>query len=191
MSDMTRAFFEVNEDFLYSDYDVFVTDSSKEVRDLEEIRTLLQPAMQNGATLLDAAHILSSENVTQIKEKLAEIEERREQLMQQQSQMEQQQAQMEAELKSEELRIKEEDSIRDSQTDILVAEIQAASKESGEEGTSDVMKIQLDKEKIQRDAELKSKQINEDIRKNKVAEKQRQEEIAIKRKQANKPNKTK
>jgi hypothetical protein len=189
MNDMSRMFFEVNDDFLYSDFDVFISDSSKEARDVEEIRQLLQPAMQNGATLMDAADILSSENLSEIKGKLEEIEKRKNELMAQQSQMEQQAAQQEMALKANEMRIKEEDSIRKSETQIIVAEIAAESREAGDEDNTP--QIDLQREKIKADSDIKSKQVQETIRSNKVAEKQRQQEIAIKKTTANKPNKTK
>ena len=189
LDDMSRVFLEIDEDFLYSDFAVFVSDSTKEVMDIEQIKTLLQPAMQNGASLLDAAEILSSENLSEIKSKLEEIEKRREEMMMAQQQAEQAVSEQELVLKQEELRIKEEDSIRDAETSIIVAEIGAGSKEGGSIEDNSAQ-LQLQREKMQKDAELKDKQIKEDIRSNKVAEKQKQQEIAIKRKQANKPNST-
>ena len=195
LNDTSRMFFEINEDFLYSDFDVFLSDSTKETRDIESIKTLLQPAMQGGASLLEAAEILSSDNVTQIKNKLAEVEKKKEEMMAQQAQAEQQQVELEIQLKVEENRIKEEDSIRRSETQIVIAQIKAASVEGdGEENedSSEAEKLRLQNKKQESDSKVKRDQLMEDIRKNKVAEKQKQEEISIKRTQAkNKPNKTK
>lgn len=187
MPDATRIFLDITEEFLYSDFDIFLSDSTKEHQNIEALRTLLQPAMQNGATLLDVADILTSDNLTEIKNKLREVERKREEAEKAQADQEQQQLQMqiqaEMEVKAEENRIKEEDSMRKAETDIQVALINAdASDQEGGEGIDS-----LQREKQNKDAELKTKQINEDIRSNKKAEQQRQQEIQIKRKQVSKP----
>ena len=194
--DMSRVFMDISEDFLYSDIDIFLSDSTKEDQNLQALKSLLQPAMQAGAGLSDAAEILTSENLGAIKNKLKDIEEirdQKEQAMQEaQMQAQQQQMQLDAQTKQEENRIKEEDSIRKADTAVQVALIGASSQEG--EGDVDPMefeKLKLQREKQKEDSSLKKKQIDETIRQNKVAEKQKSEEISIKRKQANKPTATK
>jgi len=205
LGDSSRAFMDISEEFMYSDYDIFVTDSTKEYQNLEAIRSLLQPAMQNGASLLDAVDILTSDNVTEIKSKLKEIEEKRIQReeemarIQQETEMAKQEILME--LEDNKNRITEEDSIRKSQTSIEVAMIQAESKlqsdgmndvnDNDVDDSLDVEKLRLQEQKQRTDSELKSRQIEEDIRKNRVAEKQKQQELEIKRRQVNKTSKTK
>jgi len=190
--DMSRVFMDVSEDFLYSDIDIFLSDSTKEHQNLQAMKTLLQPALQAGAGLSDAAEILTSENLGDIKNKLKGIEEQRaqqeQQVQEQQMQMQQQQAQMEMQMKSEENRIKEEDSIRKADTQIQVALI-GAENQQGEEGFdyAEAEKLSLQREKQTKEGELKRRQVDETIRQNKTAERQRSEEISIKRKVANKP----
>ena len=77
LDDMSRQFIDLNEDFLYSDFGVFLSDSSKEHQNIEVLKSLLQPAMQNGASLLDAAHILTSDNMNQIKKRLEDIDKKK------------------------------------------------------------------------------------------------------------------
>lgn len=190
--DLSRVFMDVSEDFLYSDLDIYLSDSTKESQNLQAMKSLLQPALQSGAGLSDAAEILTSENIGDIKNKLKGIEDERamqeQQMQEQQMQIQQQQVQAEMEMKSEENRIKEEDSIRKADTQIQVALIGA---ESDEEGTlvdpAEVEKLSLQREKQVKDADLKRRQVDETIRQNKAAERQRSEEISIKRKAANKP----
>jgi len=186
-NDAGRIFLEVNPDFLYADMDVFVSDSTKEDQDIEAVKSLLQSAMQSGATLLEATEIISGDNMSAIKRQLADIDQKRTEMQQSQMQMEQQQAQMEAQLKAEDNRIKEEDSIRKAETAIQVALIQA---ESSQENDSygEITKLALQKEKQDTDATIKDKQLTETKRQSLVAERQKEEEITIKRKQANKPN---
>lgn len=190
LNDAERIFLQVEDEFLYSDLDVFLSDSTKQNMDIESIKTLLQPAMQNGATLLEAAEVLSSDNLSQIKLKLSDIEKRREEMMAQQAQAEQAAIELENQLKMEDLRIKEEDSIRRAETQIQVALIGSEDDDVDNDGvvdTSQVMDFQLKLEKQREDAKLKDEQLREVVRKNKKAEEQRQQEIEIKRKVANKP----
>ena len=111
LDDATRAFITLSEDFFYEDYDIFVEDTTKNQQQIEALRNLMQPAMQNGASLLDIAEIITMDNVTMIKGKLEEIEQKRmeqQQAMEEaQAQREQQMIQMQNEVKEEELMIKE------------------------------------------------------------------------------------
>lgn len=194
MDDSNRAFLDVNEEFYYSRFGIFVSDSTRESQNIEKLATLLQPAMQNGATLLDAATILTFNNMSIIKNKLRDIEARRENLAKAQQQMEQQTMEDEREFRLNQLRLQEEDSIRKADTQITVAQIGASSRgNEGEESNEDNLetiklnteKLSLDREKFMKELNLKEKQHGEEIRKNKVAEAQRKEELSIKRKQAN------
>jgi hypothetical protein len=162
--------------------------------------------MQNGASLLDAAHILTSDNMNQIKRRLEDIDKKREQMIAQQQQAEQQMAQQtneiqqqqmaaEATMQQEELRIKEEDSIRKAETQIAVAEISAQN--SGgvteqpaimpEEIEMERAKINIQSKKVEQDSIIKQKQLAETVRKNLKDEELKAQEIAIRKKIANKP----
>lgn len=111
LDDATRAFLTLSDDFLYEDIDVFVEDTTKNQQQIEALKNLMQPAMQNGASLLDIAEIITMDNVTMIKNRLEEIEQKRmeqQQAMEQaQAQREQQMIEMQNEVKEEELMIKE------------------------------------------------------------------------------------
>lgn len=136
LDDATRTFLTLSDDFFYEDYDIFVEDTTKNQQQIEALRNLMQPAMQNGASLLDIAEIITMDNVTMIKNKLEEIEQKR---MEQQQQMEQAQAereqqlvQMQNEVKEEELMLKEAELDlekykidTDASTKITVAQINA------------------------------------------------------------------
>jgi len=175
--DMTRVFMDITDDFLFSDFDIFITDSTKENQDLEMLRQLYQPAMQNGASLLDIAEIASSTNMTDIKTKLDRIEKQRKQQemqmveAQQQAQTEaaaiqsqMQQAQMQLEL--EKLRVDEADSIRRAETAIQVALINASKTNE----VKDTSVPDLDIKKFDEESKLKRDQLNEQIRHNKATE---------------------
>nr|DAL17345.1 MAG TPA_asm: portal protein [Caudoviricetes sp.] len=69
--------------------DVFVSDTSKDLENIQKLQQLIQPAMQNGASLLEAAEILTNDNFNIIKQKLAAMQKRQEDLQQQQQEAEQ------------------------------------------------------------------------------------------------------
>lgn len=111
LDDATRAFVQLSDNFFYEDMDIFVDDSTKNQQYIDQLKQLLQPAMQNGASLLDIAEIITLDNISMIKNRLEEIEQKRMEQMQQQQQAEQQAQQQMAEqqnqLKEEELVLKE------------------------------------------------------------------------------------
>ena len=136
LDDATRAFITLSDSFFYEDMDIFVDDSTKERNELEQLRQLMQPAMQNGASLLDIAEIITMDNINEIKQRLEEIENKRMQQMQEQQQAEQEaQRQLVEEqnrVKEEELMIKEAEMDlekykidTDAQTKITVAQLNA------------------------------------------------------------------
>lgn len=76
LDDATRAFITLSDEFFYEDMDVFVDDTTKNQQQVEALKQLMQPAMQNGASLLDIAEIITMDNVSMIKQRLEEIEQR-------------------------------------------------------------------------------------------------------------------
>lgn len=136
LDDATRAFVQLSDNFFYEDMDIFVDDSTKNQQYIDQLKQLLQPAMQNGASLLDIAEIITLDNMSMIKNRLEEIEQKRMEQMQQQQQAEQQAQQQMAEqqnqLKEEELMLKEAEMDlekykvdQDNATKITVAQINA------------------------------------------------------------------
>lgn len=129
-----RAFLAITKQFYYEDMDVFVSDTSKDAENIAKLQQLIQPAMQNGASLLEAAEVLTNNNFNIIKQKLKDMQDRQDQLQQQQQEAQQQQAmqlqQMQNEAKEQELMLKEAEMDlqrykidADNQTKIAVAEI--------------------------------------------------------------------
>lgn len=136
LDDATRAFVQLSDNFFYEDMDIFVDDSTKNQQHIDQLKQLLQPAMQNGASLLDIAEIITLDNMSMIKNRLEEIEQKRMEQMQQQQQAEQQAQQQIAEqqnqLKEEELMLKEAEMDlekykvdQDNATKITVAQLNA------------------------------------------------------------------
>lgn len=197
--DYVRKFLEIDDDFLYSDFGVFISDSTKENQNLEALRTLIQPAMQNGATLSDAAMMLTTDSISQITRKLKQIEADRAQQAQMQQQQEQQQQQQQAQaqqqIQAETNRIHEEDSIRKAQTAIQVAQIQAQSQSDNKPKEAplnddtgiEMLKVQQQSMANQIEAGYKQGDLAETTRSNKANEALKARELEIKNKVAMKP----
>lgn len=180
-----RAYIDIPNDFYYEDMDVFVSDTSKDLENIQKLQQLIQPAMQNGASLLEAAEILTNDNFNIIKQKLLDMQTRQEQIQQQQQQAEQQQAvqlqQMQNEQREQELMLEEAkmDLERykidaDNQTKIAVAEISTyrgtEEKDINANGVPDpeeMYKVAMEQQKIRsgefvKDREMKYKKNIED-----------------------------
>ena len=134
--DTTRAFITLADNFPYEDFDIFVTDSTKEVQAIEQLRALIQPAMQNGASLVDAAEMYTMDNLSLIKSKLQELEQQRlsqqQAIQQQEAEQQQQLIQMQNQVKEQELMLKEAELDlekykidQDNATKITVAQLNA------------------------------------------------------------------
>lgn len=199
LDDATRAFLTLNDDFFYEDMDIFLDDSTKNQQQLEALKQLMQPAMQNGASLLDIAEIITMDNINMIKNRLEDIEQKRmeqqQALEEQQAQREQQMIQMQNEVKEEELMIKEAEMDlekykidTDNATKITVAQLQAyrglEDQDQNDNNIPDVVEIgnqALQQQKINADIATKQLELN-----NKAREVEMKKEIENKKLQLEK-----
>lgn len=168
-----RAFIDIDPKFYYEDMDVFVSDTSKDVENIQKLQQLIQPAMQNGASLLEAAEVLTNDNFNILKQKLKDMQTRQEQLQQQQQQMEAENQQrlqeMQNQAKEQELMLQEAQMDlqryqidQDNATRIAVAQISAyrgtEDKDADMNGIPDPIEIgnqALQQQKIDSDAYTK------------------------------------
>lgn len=165
-----RAFLDITPKFYYEDMDVFVSDTSKDLENIQKLQQLIQPAMQNGASLLEAAEVLTNDNFNIIKQKLKDMQTRQEQMQQQQqeaeAQQQQQLQQMQNEAKQQELMLQEAQMDlqryqidQDNQTKIAVAQINAyrgtEDMDQNDNGVPDVAELgkqALEQQKINQEA---------------------------------------
>lgn len=193
LDDATRAFVQLSDNFFYEDMDIFVDDSTKNQQYIDQLKQLLQPAMQNGASLLDIAEIITLDNMSMIKNRLEEIEQKRMEQMQQQQQAEQQVQQQIAEqqnqLKEEELMLKEAEMDlekykvdQDNATKITVAQLNAY---RGAENVDQDMNGIPDPIEIGKQA-LEQQKINSDIATKQLELNNKRREIEQKREAENK-----
>ena len=183
------------DEFADADYGL-VVDNRKGIQELsQKLDILAQAALQNQTLSFSTIMKLYSSSSLAEKQRLVEkderaIQERNAQAQQQQLEAQQQVAQIEMEQRQAELQQKEEANIRDNETKIIIAQIQAENKyddgieeqEFSEEAKANLMekirefnerlkldreRLEFDKDKARADARLKEKQINKQHKSNK------------------------
>lgn len=174
-----RAFIDISPKFYYEDMDVFVSDTSKDLENIQKLQQLIQPAMQNGASLLEAAEILTNDNFNILKQKLKDMQTRQEQMQQQAQEAEAEQQrqlqEMQNQAKEQELMLQEAQMDlqryqidQDNATKIAVAEISAyrgtEEKDINNNNIPDPMEIgrqALDEQKMREDIYTKRHEIRQ------------------------------
>lgn len=187
LSDNSQRIMDIDGDeFAESDYGL-VVDNSNGIQELnQKLDTLAQAALQNQTLSFSTIMKLFGSSSLAEKQRLVEkdersIQERQAQAQQQQAQIQQQEIEQKAQL--EQAKMQQEDALnqRDNETKILIANIQAASKQDNiepvysEEAKANLMekirefdtkikldekKFELEKQKASDDTRLREKQIN-------------------------------
>lgn len=89
LDDMGRNIITIDKDFINADYGIFVTNSSKEVKALEDLKVLANQAISSGMiTLKEAATIISSQSLAQVENIIKVGEQDKEQAQQAEQQHE-------------------------------------------------------------------------------------------------------
>lgn len=145
--------------FSEAEYGIYVTTSSSDMEMIAQLKALTQPFLQNGGSMAIIMDIFRTKDPASLQRKIeryeAQIQEREQQA--QQAEVEAQQAIEDRMMERERYKIDQ-----DNQTKITVAQIQADSREGGEEGEEDDLgfekfsqdvkehddKIKLEKEKL-------------------------------------------
>ncbi len=172
--ELATSFFSVDmNEFVNSEFGVFVSNSAKDSETLNTLKQLMQAAVQNDkASLSDIIDILGSESISDIKQKLKKSEEESLQRQQQAEQAQQQHEQQltGASLEVEQMRMDHEsqENQLDRENDIQIAEIKALGGASlgakdpdlDDNGIPDVLEIEklrqkdnVDKEKLRLERE--------------------------------------
>lgn len=181
------------DEFAEADYGLLVDNSSNIQKLDQKLEGLAQAALQTQTVSFSTIMKLFSTVSLAEKQRLIEasekdLQERQERAQQEQLQAQQQQAQMVAQQQMSELEQREQANIRDNETRILVAQINAESSESdgieepvysqeakdklaeqmrqfNERLSLDKDKLELEKKKVNQDYELRKKQLNKPINK--------------------------
>lgn len=183
LDDLSTQLFEIDgQQFNESEYGLFVTNSSNDTQLYDTIKSLSMGLIQNDKmNIKDLMTILTSPSISTMRRELEAAEDERQQLSQQQFQAEQDavnaQIQAKAESEDAERQLKERNNIRDNETKLLISDKQSQDAQNDtsslETNTVDPIaqeKLRLDREKFDRDLELRKHDLDEKIRHNTATE---------------------
>lgn len=190
LSDNSMRVMEIDGDeFAEADYGL-VVDNSNGVQELNsKLDALAQAALQNQTLSFSTIMKLFSSASLAEKQRLVEkdeqaIQERNAQAQQQQFESQQQIAQIEAEQRQAELQQKEQANIRDNETKLMIAQIQANNKES--DGIEEPEYSQEAKDKLMEQIREFDERLKLDREKLSLDKKKHEDDVILKRKALNK-----
>lgn len=137
--DGSRAILEIDKDFSYSYYDLWVSSASRDLRKIEALRNMCKEALSAGQmTFVDVAKTIQTDSYAELMEMLENSQMRKEQ---REDQMAQQQNQTQLQIKDMEVKDKEAErafedqlNIRDNSTKVYIKQLEIM---SGGEGSND------------------------------------------------------
>lgn len=190
LSDNSLKVMDIDGDeFAEADYGL-VVDNSQGIQELsQKLDLLAQAALQNQTLSFSTIMKLYSSGSLAEKQRLVEkdeqaIQERNAQAQQQQLESQQQIAQIEAEQKQAELQQKEQANIRDNETKLMIAQIQANNKES--DGIEEPEYSQEAKDKLMEQIREFDERLKLDREKLSLDKKKHEDDVILKRKVLNK-----
>lgn len=190
LSDNSLKVMDIDGDeFAEADYGL-VVDNSQGIQELsQKLDLLAQAALQNQTLSFSTIMKLYSSSSLAEKQRLVEkdeqaIQERNAQAQQQQLESQQQIAQIEAEQRQAELQQKEQANIRDNETKLMIAQIQANNKES--DGIEEPEYSQEAKDKLMEQIREFDERLKLDREKLSLDRKKHEDDVILKRKALNK-----
>lgn len=194
LSDNSMRVMEIDGDeFAEADYGL-VVDNSQGIQELsQKLDLLAQAALQNQTLSFSTIMKLYSSSSLAEKQRLVEkneqaIQERNAQAQQQQLESQQQIAQIEVEQKQAELQQKEQANIRDNETRLMIAQIQADNKKS--DGIEEPEYSQETKDKLMEQIREFDERLKLDRDKLNLDKKKHEDDVVLKRKALNKKTAT-
>lgn len=148
--DMSRAFVQIDGGkFELADLGVFITDGVEDYRILNALRSMAQPAMQNGADLADVAELETTSSISEIKEILKKVKQERLKQMQSEQALEQQAIQSKEQMFKKQMQNENMNKQLDRETQIEIAEIRASGNaligtenaDANNDGTIDILEM--------------------------------------------------
>jgi len=191
MDDMSRITMDINgQDFASTELDLFISDSSDDMKIRQTLESLAQAYIQNGGSMTLPIKVLRSDSITQMA-KLIEAEE--DSIRQRQSEMEEKRIEADTAMKQAEMQ--ERQAEREFQYWKVEKEsevkLQIAGMQPTEDTTIDQEKVNLDRQKLDNDKVVKDRELA--LKQEQLAEAKRHnikaEEISKIKKQA--PTKSK
>lgn len=176
--------------FRESEYGVHISTSTSDMEMMQTLRSLVQPFIQNGGSLSMAMELWRTKDPASLQRKLemfeTQVREGQQAAAEQQNQLAAQQMQQEAALEQQRLSQDEAQNIRDNNTKIEIALIQAESKG---EGVTETASDTTEAARKDRETSVKEGSLAEQKRKNMATERLKEKDLQIKKTQKKTPSK--
>ena len=188
LDDMSRVFLEFNgEDIASTEFDLFISNSSKDLEIKQAMKQLSQAAVQNGANLTLIAEALRSDSVTEMtriidRYETEKADEANQAEADRQAMLEAQQMASEDKAADRELKIYEID--KRAEVELEKARINAEARMGEYDSELEQRRLADAQNAKMKDLSIKEKLANDTIRHNKTMESLKKEELSIKRRQA-------
>lgn len=112
-------------EFSNSEYGVFVSNQGKDLENVDILKQMIQPMIQNGTPISVVAQMINSENFSDIRSKIEKAEKASARQAQKMQELEMQQAQQEQQFEIEKLEREDLQNIRDNETKLEIARMKA------------------------------------------------------------------
>ncbi len=171
--EFANVFFKLNgDDFVNSEYGLFISNSSRDNMAIEALKQLTHAALQNDKmTLSDVVQIYNASSLADLRKNLEKAEKNyrqiQAQVQQQQQEVQQQQNQMQVQMQLEKENREDARNSQDNETKIEIARMNMQSKGEDRDLNNnqvrddiDLAKVQLEREKLQVNRALKERELN-------------------------------
>jgi vacuolar-type H+-ATPase subunit I/STV1 len=116
-NNLESVFLKVTRDDLLRDLQVYVTSYAEDRDTIEKLRSLMQPAMQNGADLADIADMLTANSERSLREVLQKVQKRNQEAKQQEMQLKQQQLEQQQQQFEMQIQVQEQKRMQEMQNE--------------------------------------------------------------------------
>ena len=122
-NDLESVFLKVTRDELLRDLQVYVTSYAEDRDNIEKLKSLMQPAVQNGADLADIADMLTANSERNLREILQKVQQRNQQAKEQEMQLRQQELEQKQQQFEMNLQVQEQKRLQDMENENMNKEL--------------------------------------------------------------------
>jgi hypothetical protein len=122
-NDLESVFLRVTRDELLRDLQVYVTSYAEDRDTIEKLKSLMQPAIQNGADLADIADMLTANSERSLREILQKVQKRNQEAKQQEMQLKQQQLEQQKQQFETNLQVQEQRRLQEMENENMNKEL--------------------------------------------------------------------
>jgi hypothetical protein len=196
-NDLESVFLKVTRDELLRDIQVYVTSFAEDREIIDQLKTLMQPAMQNGADLADIADMLTANSERNLREILQKVQKRNQEAREQQQQLEQQKMQQAQEQFQVQTQLAEQKRREDMENDnmnkeldrqnrLQIEQLRGIAQEGSYSPTTDTTgllieqtKASMEKSKQLFEKEIKKRELDQNDRKLDIEEQKAKDALSI------------